>query len=323
MRDVPLELPPGAGLRFEWQTLPERVQLAVEDWLGDRVAVATTQKSGFSPGVAARLETAAGRRLFLKAVSATPNADAPLSHRQEARVVSAIPTTAPVPPLLWTFDEGGDGWVVLVFEDVEGWLPTLPWRPDELSRVLDAMAALAASLTPAPPALSSLGGLDSWYVTRRRWWPLLRDAPPTRLDDWSRRHAARLAELEAAAVEAGSGTTLGHLDIRADNLLLTPDRVYVVDWAAARVCAPWVDALFFAPSVAMQGGPPPEDLLQHYAPVQTANPAAITAVVAAITGFFTYQALQPAPPGLPTLRAFQDAQGIAARQWLSERTGWR
>ena len=31
---------------------------------------------------------------------------------------------------------GGDGWVVLVFEDIEGRHPTQPWVPEELDRVV-------------------------------------------------------------------------------------------------------------------------------------------------------------------------------------------
>jgi len=45
-------------------------------------------------------------------------------------------------------------------------------------------------------------------------------------------------------------------------------------------------------------------------------------VVAAIAGYFTRQSLQPPPPGLPTVRAFQAAQGVVARDWLALRTGW-
>ena len=43
----------------------------------------------------------------------------------------------------------------------------------------------------------------------------------------------------------------------------------------------------------------------------------------AMAGFFTAEGLRPAPPGLPTLRAFQLAQGEVAQRWLSYRTGWR
>jgi hypothetical protein len=40
-----------------------------------------------------------------------------------------------------------------------------------------------------------------------------------------------------------------------------------------------------------------------------------------VAGFFTRQALLPPPPGLPTLRAFQRAQGEVARAWLARRAG--
>jgi len=42
-----------------------------------------------------------------------------------------------------------------------------------------------------------------------------------------------------------------------------------------------------------------------------------------LTGFFVQQSRQAGPPGLPTLREFQAAQGRTALAWLKIRTGWR
>ena len=114
-----------------------------------------------------------------------------------------------------------------------------------------------------------------------------------------------------------------HFDLRADNLLLTDDGVRVVDWPHARIGQAWVDLVWFAPSVAMQGGPPPPELLDRYAPARDADPDAIDAAIAAVAGYFTIDALRPPPPGLPTLRAFQAAQAVEARRWLADRRGWR
>jgi hypothetical protein len=75
--------------------------------------------------------------------------------------------------------------------------------------------------------------------------------------------------------------------------------------------------------VTMQGGPPPEEVIARHPACPLADPDAITAAVAALAGYFTHRALQPPPPGLPTLRAFQEAQGAVAREWLAQRTGWR
>jgi hypothetical protein len=73
----------------------------------------------------------------------------------------------------------------------------------------------------------------------------------------------------------------------------------------------------------MQGGPDPERLLGRARSADGADPDAITAVVTAVAGYFTWQAQLPPPPGLPTVRAFQAAQGEPARAWLRHRTGWR
>lgn len=313
--------PAARGVRLNWDDVPHQLKAVVEQRLGAPIVAATTQPLGFSPGIAVRLQAANGRRIFVKAVSPRPNRDSPAIHRREAQIVANLPTSAPVPRLLWSHDEGVDGWILLAFEDIDGRPPILPWRPVELGRVLTALAELAAALSPAPASLADIGGLSDWYAMGQLWWQALRDQPPPVLDAWSHQHAARLADLEATAALAAQGTTLLHLDVRADNLLLLPDRVLFVDWPHARLGAAWVDLLFFAPSVTMQGGPAPEELMARFAPARQADPAAINAVVAAIAGFFTYQELQPAPPGLPTLRVFQAAQGRVARLWLAERLG--
>src|SRR5579884_3794035 len=141
--------PPATGVRLPWSQLPPRVNAALERWLGAPVAAATMQPGGFSPGVAARIQTTDGRRIFVKAVGPALNPNSPGIYRQEARIVAALPITAPVPRLLWTYDEGEEGWVMLVFEDIEGWNPQQPWLPDELDRVLETLASLSVSLTPS------------------------------------------------------------------------------------------------------------------------------------------------------------------------------
>jgi aminoglycoside phosphotransferase (APT) family kinase protein len=313
--------PPATGVRRDWRQLPARVRAAIEQRLGSPVVSAATQAGGFSPGLAARLRTADGRRAFVKAVGPELNPDAPAFHRREALIAASLPVTAPTPRLLWAYDEGEAGWVALAFEDVDGRQPAQPWRADELDRALAALADLAAALTPSPTPIDVAGSVANSGLFDRGWWRRVRDERPAGLDDWSARHVAALAEWEAAAPDAVVGETLLHLDVRADNLLLTPDRVLFVDWPHARVGAAWVDLIGFAPSAAMQGGPHPEELLRRHPAGRAADPAAVTAAVVAVAGFFTWGALQPPPPGLPTLRAFQAAQGAVARAWVARRTG--
>src|SRR5262245_49818640 len=223
--------PPAEGVRLLWADLPAPLRAAAEARLGSPVVRAASQPGGFSPGVAARLQTATGARAFLKAVGPEPNPDSPRAHRREARIAAALPPPAPVPRLLWSLQT--EGWGTLAFEDVGGRHPAQPWVPDELDRVLDALAHLATPLTPSPVPPDVAGSVADWGPLRDGEWRQLRedgDRLRPRLDPWSARHLDALVDLEAVAGPACAGDTLLHLDLRADNLLLTPRRVLVVDW---------------------------------------------------------------------------------------------
>ncbi|MEU9168285.1 aminoglycoside phosphotransferase family protein [Streptomyces sp. NPDC048420] len=309
--------PPATGVRVPWEDLPTAVRDAVADVLGAEVVHAVTQPGGFSPGVATRVRTATGHRAFVKAVSGDANPDSPRFHRTEARNTAALPVTVPAPRLLGTYDDGT--WVALVYEDVPGRQPHVPWQRTELERVLGAVADLGRALTPspldAPPAATALADIFGG------WQELLRHrdlAAP--LDPWTRTHLPRLAELSAPWPEAVTGDTLAHGDLRADNILLTDDgRTVFVDWPHALRSTPWFDLLVMLPCVRAQGGPDPEELFTAHPLGTGADPDAVTRALAALTGFFLYHSLLPAPPGLPTLRAFQRAQGDAALAWLRSR----
>jgi len=314
--------PPATGVRLEWSSVPVRLRHAVELLLGGPVVEAVTQRGGFSPGVAARVRSTTGRRVFVKAVGPEPNADSPNIHRSEARVAAALPASVPAPRLLGCFEE--DGWVVLVFEDIDGSMPVQPWAAAELARVLDTLSELATALTPTPIEAPTVA--EACADQFQGWRHLLRaqgEDDLAWLDRWAQLHLTDLAALEAGWSAAAEGVTLAHADLRADNLLLTEDRVMVVDWSWTCLAAPWFDLLLMLPSVRMQGGPPPETIFNDHPVARNADPEAVTAVLAALTGYFVRQSRQPAPPGLPTLREFQAAQGRTALAWLKIRTGWR
>jgi hypothetical protein len=318
-----MQIPAARGERLGWDTLPDGIQAAVEDHFQSTVEQAITQLGGFSPAVAARLRLADGRRVFAKAVGPEPNAESPCIYRAEAAIAAALPVSAPTPRLLWCLDDGG--WVVLVFEDVEGSTPTVPWRPHELARVLQAVNDLAVALTPTPLDVATMAArLDQQF----HGWRHLQAAGGsyaerlTQTDPWAGRHLDQLARLEAEWPEAAGGDTLVHCDIRADNVLLTAEGVVFVDWPWASVGPAWADLLMMLPSVAMQGGPAPW-LLFDDQPVAAGAPAeAVTAVLAGLAGFFIWGSYQAPPPGLGTLRPFQHGQAVAAISWLRQRTGW-
>jgi hypothetical protein len=309
-----MAFPPAQGVRIPWDAVPERVREAVEAGLGSRVGEAVTQPGGFSPGVAARLRLEDGRSVFVKAVGPDPNPDSPELHRSEARVAAALPPETPAPQFLFAHDDGE--WVALAFEDVGGHEPELPWRRDELDRVLDALADLSTALTPAPIEAPSVADR---YAELFRGWRTLVAERPAGLEPWPAERLDALAELESRWEEASEGDTLLHADIRADNVLLTEDRVVFVDWPHVCHAAGWVDLLAFLPSVAMQGGPKPWELFDDHPVARGADPERVNAVLAALTGFFVQRSTLPPPPGLPTVREFQRAQGAESLAWLRRR----
>ncbi len=96
-----------------------------------------------------------------------------------------------------------------------------------------------------------------------------------------------------------------------------------VDWPHAAVGTPVFDLVAWAPSVVLEGGLQPEELLAGHRPSpEKTDPEVVTVLLAAISGFLVSHSLRPPPPGLPTLRAFQAAQGKVAVDWLRRRMAW-
>ena len=157
-------------------------------------------------------------------------------------------------------------------------------------------------------------------------WQRLVDQPVDNLDAWSSRHLEDLAALEAGVADAIRGDRLVHLDLRSDNVIFATDgrqHDVIVDWPGASVGAAWIDLVGLLPALELDGGPTPEEMFEQHPVGRAADPDSVTTFVAAIAGYLTRMSLMPPPPGLPTLRPFQAAQGRIARRWLAHRQGWK
>jgi hypothetical protein len=73
------------------------------------------------------------------------------------------------------------------------------------------------------------------------------------------------------------------------------------------------------PAVELEGGGSPESVMARLG--LDLDPETLIPVVAAFAGYFAERGRLPDPPGLPTLRAFQRAQGEVTTAWL--RRLWR
>jgi hypothetical protein len=297
--------------------VPEHLRARVLEMLGGgEVIEAVSQTGGFSPGPAVRLLTSTGRRAFVKAVSAETNPESPGMHRREAEYSAQMPEHAPVPKFLGSLDE--DGWVVLVFEEIDGHNPGPDWDVDELRRTVEALGELAELLTPspidAPPVAEQLAEFTGWRGLAKAHAAGEDDLDW--LDPWAVERLERLAEIEEAVVPLCVGDTLVNLDVRADNILVTDDRVYFVDWPWASRGAAWLDMALFVPNVWMYGGPELARVVIEHPLLAAADPEGVRAFAVGVIGMITQASRQPAPPGLPTLRPFQEAFSAAGLEWL-------
>ncbi|NOX31746.1 MAG: phosphotransferase, partial [Actinobacteria bacterium] len=156
-------------------------------------------------------------------------------------------------------------------------------------------------------------------------WQQLIDRPLDNLDAWSSRHLEDLAGIEVGVADAIRGDRLVHLDLRSDNVIFAtagPQHDVVIDWPGASVGAAWIDLVGLLPALELDGGPTPQQVFEHHPVGRAADPDSVTAFLAAIAGYFTRMSLLAPPPGLPTVRPFQAAQGRIARRWIASRLAW-
>jgi Ser/Thr protein kinase RdoA (MazF antagonist) len=126
---------------------------------------------------------------------------------------------------------------------------------------------------------------------------------------------ARLQDALPLLVEASDAAQLGgeellHFDVRSDNLFFLDRRVVLVDWNHACVGPGHFDVAFWLPSLRLEGGPDPWDVLPEAG-----------GLAAAVAGFFAARAGLSPPAGAPTVREFQRRQAEIALPWAARELG--
>jgi fructosamine-3-kinase len=303
-----------------WPALPAEVHASVVAALGAEVVDDTTLQGGFTPGVACRLSLADGSEVFVKAADASADPASAGMHRREAVVLAVVGADPAVPALRARVEV--DGWVVLVTEHVAGSVPELPWTRDALAAVGVALAGLHERRTPAGgspgagfPPLSSLVDHPSYGFDR---WRRFRSDPAR-----AARHGLTpddvdaLAGAEAELATWAAGDTLLHGDLRADQFLVSDDQVHVVDWPHACTGPAWIDAALLLPSVLAAGGGFTVDEARRCLPeLGDAPERGVVSLLAGFVGYLLWQSDEPPIPNLPTVRAYQRDQAVAALPWL-------
>lgn len=302
------------GVRIAYAHAPNGVHRWVESRLGGPVVSAIDCVGGMSPGPAARVRTASGAAAFVKGCGVALHPATPDLLRDEARVLAALPEHPSLPRLLDRYDDGD--WVVLLIEDLPGAPPPAPWRSGDLEQVGQALAAVR----PVLDALE-IDGLpaarDSSPIFLTRWREL---AGRLDLVDpwWAAHHDALAAHAERAAALI-EGDAIVHWDIRADNVVVTPDRTVLVDWGQARRGAAWMDHALLALDCSMTGSEVSTAEQARTDPVlRHRDPTDLLALASAAAMAFVSRSTQPASPALPTMPATCARWAEGLRPYLAE-----
>jgi thiamine kinase-like enzyme len=249
-----------------------------------------------------RVTLAAGRSAFVKQ-ALTPDG---VSWLKRERAIYEAVRQPFMPSFLGAFDD--EELVLIALEDLTDaeWVP--PWSGERIESVL---ATLDQLHRPAPlEGLKNLGDeraeLAGWLNVAANPEPLLSTGLCTA--SWLEEALPKLLQATVEAPLAGS--ELLHMDVRSDNLCFRGNQALLFDWNLACVGNGDFDIAFWLPSLALEGGPSPWEVLPDAGP--------LSAVVA---GFFASRAGLPIPPTAPTVREFQRVQAEVALGWAASELG--
>jgi hypothetical protein len=273
--------------------IEERVAAAA----GRRVrSLRRLQTRGYAMAFHAIAEFADGSTAFVKAGAEELTSE---YLRDELRVYQAV--EGPFMPKLLGYDNADPPLLVLEDLSASRWPP--PWDDGAIASVRETLAAVWSTTPPdwLPP------------VTERQLqsgWAEIEDDPRAFLSlglcssDWLDEALPVLRD--AAETAPIAGEALIHLDVRSDNICLAERGAVLVDWNWAHRGNPDFDLAAWLPSLRLEGGPAPEELL----------PAA-GGYAALLAGFWGARAGQPPPPTAPQVREIQRAQLEVALPWAS------
>ena len=245
-----------------------------------------------------RARLADGRRVFIKqALNGTA-----VEWLRAERVIYEAVRGPFIPSFYGAYDDGELALIVLEDLTDAEWPP--PWSP---SRIESVLASLDALHRTAPPneieKLEAIRGeVVGWPNIAANPEPLLSTglcAPP-----WLEEALPSL--LQASEEAQLDGTELLHFDVRSDNLCLRGGDAVFFDWNLVRIGNGDFDVAFWLPSLALEGGPPPWEVLPDAG-----------RLAAAVAGFFAVRAGLPPPATAPTVRDFQRAQAQVALAWTA------
>jgi len=306
------------GRRTRWADAPYELRSWVGDWVGPEREVRDC-RGGMATGIAAVVGGERGR-VFIKAADVGINPTAGAMYRREAAMATKLPRHRRIPPLLASAEIGlgsAGTWQAALYEAREGRAVRHPWGAADLDRVLTAWAELRPALTAMPWETSAQ---VSATFTGWREIACLYGDPWHRLSvEW----APREAEL-AEVVDGDGAAVLGHIDLRADNILIDDvGEVAFVDWAHPGLTAPWVDVALLLGDVVASGTAVEcggeIDVVETFARAEPGtDPRWFVSLVGALGAFLHVRAQQPVDPLLPHKQVWARAASQNLLRFIEE-----
>ena len=283
---------------------------------------------GYAPSATFRVVLADGRRVFLKSTYPLPKGSGVRwSIDREERFYRSVGKRVErwAPRYFGSFER--DGWHMLALEDL-GPRSVPPWTPAKARRAARDYARFHTSTLgkPLPRWLSRtehVGFASFWSrLVERGELKAVASLARRRSDEaeeWLDVALPLLRDGESRLARLRGPFALIHVDTRSDNIRIGGERLRIFDWPFASVGPVEFDFVAFAQTVAAEGGPAPESILDEYTRVLPLRDRAIDASLAGVAGYLADRAWRPPVAGLPRLRPWQRQQLKATLLWLARR----
>jgi thiamine kinase-like enzyme len=258
----------------------------------------TPRAGGYSTAERYTVTLEDGRRVFVKSAEAQHMAG---WLRREHEVYASLRGSF-IAELVGFDDDGVRP--LLVTEDLSHADWSRRWTAARVDAVRTALDELHAS---APPPNTTLLR-ESHPQLLGRWRDVADDPAPflsagVRSREWLDAHLHTV--IDAADSARVDGGDVMHLDVRSDNLCTLDGRAVLVDWNWLCLGNGDLDLAAWLPSLFLEGGPAPWEVLPEAGPLA----ALISGVWAAVVGL-------PPPETAPAVRAFQQQQLAVTLDWL-------
>jgi aminoglycoside phosphotransferase (APT) family kinase protein len=296
--------------RAQWADTPEPVRTAVAEALGATIVGHADLHGGMSPGPAAGLCLADGRRVFVKAVSADVRAHNHAMIRQESAILDVLPASVPSPRRLATVAHGP--WIAMATTWADG-ATAGPWTDASIAAVARACRTASGHRAPGmlPPVAQRIFDFDGW----------MRMLEIGAGGDWEAAHAGPAAEVVAGWERWTAGDALVHRDIRLDNTAVGAEgrSAVLLDWAYAAVGARWIDLAQLAADVVATGHVlgPQVAADRAYRLLRTLPPAASRFVVG-LAGMWCIRAATVRHAVMPEIATWRRARAVALRPLVTQ-----